>query len=130
MSFNAYTPPGLWDRTRMARFGFIAGAIFGIGVGWFFHGLISLIVRFGIVMVLVIPILLIAWFWWRSSRTISRPTSRGSVMTWTTAGFPGYGGNGGEPTAEQSPNPEGRRFQDTGQIYDLDELKRQQERNR
>ncbi len=126
MSFNAYTPPGLWDRTRMARFGFIAGAIFGIGVGWFFHGLISLIVRFGIVMMLMIPILLIAWLWWRSSRTISRPTNRGSVMTWTTGGFPGYG----EAAAEQAPKPEERRYQDTGQIYDLDELKRQQERNR
>ncbi len=126
MSFNAYTPPGLWDKTRMARFGFIAGIICGIGIGWIFHGLISLLVRFGIVMVFMIPLLLIAWFWWRSSRTISRPRNRGAMMTWTAANFPGYGG----PTPEQSPNPEGRRVQESGQIYDLDELKRQQERNR
>jgi hypothetical protein len=126
MSFNAFTPPGLWDRTRMARFGFIAGIIFGIGIGWFFHGLISLIVRFGIVMVFMIPILLIAWFWWRSSRTISRPGNRGSVMTWTTASFPGYGG----PSPDQTPPSPPRRTQEGEQIYDLDEIKRQQERNR
>ncbi|HWV36290.1 MAG TPA: hypothetical protein VNZ55_11705, partial [Thermomicrobiales bacterium] len=103
----------------------VAGIIVGVGLGWFFHGLISLLVRFGLVMFLMIPLLLIGWLWWRSSRTVSRPGRQGTVMTWTTASFPGYGG-----MPEPTPRPDGGRFQDSDQIYDLDELKRQQERNR
>lgn len=69
MSFNAYTPPGFWDRTRFARFGFIAGLIVGILIGWFFHGVVSLIMRVGFVIALLIPLAIVLWLWWRSSRT-------------------------------------------------------------
>jgi len=69
MSFNAYTPPGFWDRTRFARFGFVAGLVVGILVGWFFHGVVSLIMRVGFVVALLIPLAIVVWLWWRSSRT-------------------------------------------------------------
>lgn len=69
MSFNAYTPPGFWDRTRFARFGFIAGLIVGILIGWFFHGVVSLVMRVGFVIALLIPLAIVLWLWWRSSRT-------------------------------------------------------------
>lgn len=69
MSFNAYTPPGFWDRTRFARFGFIAGLVVGILVGWFFHGVVSLVMRVGFVIALLIPLAIVLWLWWRSSRT-------------------------------------------------------------
>jgi hypothetical protein len=124
MSFNAYTPPGLWDRTRLARFGFIAGIIIGIGIGWFFHGLISFIIKFGIVAVLMIPLLFIGWLWWRSSRTVYRDP-RGTMMTWTTANFPGYGG-----ASDQATRSDGRRVPESGQFVDLDDLKRPEEYNR
>ncbi|HEU0164750.1 MAG TPA: hypothetical protein VFQ54_06865 [Thermomicrobiales bacterium] len=126
MSFNAYTPPGLWDRTRLARIGFVTGLIFGIGLGWFFHGVISLIIRFGILVLLLIPLMLIAWLWWRSSRTVYRRDGGGTVMTWTTANFPGFG----SAPSDNAPRSDDRRSQESGQVYDLDELKRQQERNR
>jgi len=69
MSFNAYTPPGFWDRTRFARFGFVAGLVVGILIGWFFHGVVSLIMRVGFVIALLIPLAIVLWLWWRSSRT-------------------------------------------------------------
>jgi len=69
MSFNAYTPPGFWDRTRFARFGFIAGLVLGILIGWFFHGVVSLVMRLGFVIALLIPLAIVLWLWWRSSRT-------------------------------------------------------------
>lgn len=82
MSFNAYTPPGFWDRTRFARFGFVAGLVVGVLVGWFFHGVVSLILRLGFVIALLIPLAIVLWLWWRSNRTPLPPNRTQRSIQW------------------------------------------------
>lgn len=82
MSFNAYTPPGFWDRTRFARFGFIAGLVVGVLIGWFFHGVVSLILRLGFVIALLIPLAIVLWLWWRSNRTPAPPARTQRSIQW------------------------------------------------
>ena len=43
---GAAIPPQWWDRLKGAQFGFIAGLAIGLIFGWFFHGVISLAIRF------------------------------------------------------------------------------------
>ncbi len=83
-------PPNWWERLKGAQFGFIAGLVVGLLMGWFFHGVISLAVRFGLLLVLLLPLLVIGWLWLRSQRA-PRPTKETSpgAMTaresgWTT----------------------------------------------
>ena len=64
-----------WARTRQARIGFIAGLILGLLAGWFFHGLISFIIRFFFVLVLLVPFVIAVIAWWRLRRQVS--TMRG-----------------------------------------------------
>lgn len=87
MNVNAQIPQQWWERIRWTRHGFFIGLFLGIGIGWFFHGLISFIVRFGLVLLLILPLLVIGWFWLRSSRsgrTGDHPGSERRVMTWTS----------------------------------------------
>jgi hypothetical protein len=62
-----------WARTRQARIGFIAGLIVGVLAGWFFHGLISFIIRFFFVLVLLIPFVVAVVAWWRLRRQVRHP---------------------------------------------------------
>jgi hypothetical protein len=62
----------LWARTRQARLGFVAGLIVGALVGWFFHGLISFIIRFFVVLVLIVPFVLALIAWWRLRREVDK----------------------------------------------------------
>ncbi|MEJ7902371.1 MAG: hypothetical protein WKF63_11030, partial [Thermomicrobiales bacterium] len=61
-------PPHWWERLKGAQFGFIAGLVIGLLMGWFFHGVISLAVRFGLLLVLLLPLIVIGWLWLRSQR--------------------------------------------------------------
>jgi len=71
-------PPNWWDRLKGAQYGFIAGLLVGLLMGWFFHGVISLAVRFGLLFVLLLPLIVIGWLWLRSQRagSPSGPSSR------------------------------------------------------
>lgn len=85
-------PPNWWERLKGAQFGFIAGLVVGLLMGWFFHGVISLAVRFGLLLVLLLPLIVIGWLWLRSQRTPrahgpADPTSSmgpNAGTTWTT----------------------------------------------
>jgi predicted lipid-binding transport protein (Tim44 family) len=61
-------PPHWWERLKGAQFGFIAGLLVGLLMGWFFHGVISLAIRFGLLLVLLLPLIVIGWLWLRSQR--------------------------------------------------------------
>lgn len=91
MSFNTYTPPGWWDRTRLLRYAFALGLVFGVGIGWFFHNIISMIFQFGLVVLLLLPLATLAFMWWRSNRERNRMQSSTTVMRWGNGQFPPYG---------------------------------------
>lgn len=91
MSFNPYTSAGWWDRTRMMRYIFAAGVLLGIFIGWFFHGLISMAIQFGVVMILLVPLALLGYMWWRSTRQRGRGRPSMTVMRWESGQFPPYG---------------------------------------
>ena len=74
-----------WQQSMRARYGFAAGIIVGIFFGWFFHGIVSLVVRLGILVLLLIPLIVIAWFFLRSrggsTDSEDTPQSGGRVFT-------------------------------------------------
>lgn len=81
-------PPQWWDRLKGAQFGFIIGIFIGLVFGWIFHGIISMAVRFGLLVVLLLPLIVIGWLWFRSRRTPATPNAapgRSQVRTsgWT-----------------------------------------------
>ncbi len=61
-------PPEWSQRLRGAQFGFIAGIVIGLVFGWIFHGIISMAFRFGLLMLLLLPLIIIGWLWFRSQR--------------------------------------------------------------
>lgn len=88
MRMNAQIPQHWWERIRWARQGFFAGMLAGIVLGWFFHGIISFLIRFGLVVVLLLPLLVIGWLWWRSSRGTVTDQPNTTVMTWRSEDLP------------------------------------------
>ncbi len=62
----------LWSRTRLARITFIVGLLLGLFLGWFFHGLISFIFRFFLVLALLVPLVVVTYAWWRLRRQVDR----------------------------------------------------------
>ncbi|MGC4191149.1 MAG: hypothetical protein QM589_08280 [Thermomicrobiales bacterium] len=126
MSFNAYTPPGFWDRTRFARFGFLAGLIVGILVGWFFHGVVSLIMRVGFVIALLIPLAIVLWLWWRSSHTPMPADRPRSSIQWVDVSTRDYDRR---RTTTTDPDTSYRYQERPGDvILDLDDLPNDRER--
>ncbi len=83
MRYQSYVPPGLWQRTRWIRFAFLAGLVVGVLLGWFFHGVISLFMQFGLVAILLLPLLVIGFLWWRASRRPRGERGQVQVMTWS-----------------------------------------------
>lgn len=80
-------PPNWWERLKGAQFGFIAGLLVGLLMGWFFHGVISLAVRFGLLLVLLLPLIVIGWLWLRSQRAQrpgGSPPQGPAGTTWST----------------------------------------------
>jgi predicted lipid-binding transport protein (Tim44 family) len=61
-------PPEWSHRLRGAQFGFIAGIVIGLVFGWIFHGIISMAFRFGLLVLLLLPLIIIGWLWFRSQR--------------------------------------------------------------
>jgi hypothetical protein len=62
-------PPEWGSRLKGAQFGFIAGIIIGLIFGWIFHGIISFAFRFGLLVLLLLPLIVIGWLWFRSQRS-------------------------------------------------------------
>lgn len=119
MNQQTFTASGLWQRTKWIRFAYVAGLITGMLVGWLLHGIISLVLRFGLVALLLLPLIVILYLFWRSARA-NRTTT---VVTWSgPSGF-----DGGNPP---SANGDGRIRPDANGVYDLDVLLKEQERLR
>ena len=81
-------PFGL-DRFRGVINGFVAGLIVGALLGWFFHGLVGLVVRFGLVLILLVPLAIVVWYFFlRRTGGGSAQPGRGpggmQVFTWSS----------------------------------------------
>jgi predicted lipid-binding transport protein (Tim44 family) len=148
MKMNAQIPQHWWERIRWARQGFFAGLLAGIVLGWFFHGIISFLIRFGLVVVLLLPLLVIGWLWWRSSRSTVTDQPTTTVMTWRSGDIPTRD-RARDSMWEPAPDPDGtiptqgrvaepprgaardsRRPVPSDVEAELDALKREQERRR
>ena len=77
-------PDNWWERLKGAQFGFIGGLIIGLIFGWFFHGVISFAIQFGMIILVLLPLVVIGWFWFRSQRSSQQPPRQpGTETSWT-----------------------------------------------
>ncbi len=106
-------PPHWWERLKGAQFGLIAGLLIGLLLGWFFHGIISMAVRLGFLVLLLLPLIVIGWLWFRSQRSIdgTQAVQPPVATTWTAVGTV-------TTTRPQSPAPEAPGF-GTGVLIDV-----------
>ena len=118
MRYQSYVPPGLWERTRWVRIAFLAGLGLGMLLGWFFHGIISFFVQFGLVAILLLPLLIIGFFWWRASRRPRSGSGPMTVMTWS-GNLPGRPAGPRPGDVEDVPFTTAERRPPT--VYDVDE---------
>jgi F0F1-type ATP synthase assembly protein I len=61
------------DRLRLIGYGGIGGLIVGAFLGWMFHAWVGFIVRLGLLIVLLVPLVLAIYFW---RRVTTQPTGR------------------------------------------------------
>jgi hypothetical protein len=47
------------SRMQWGSYGFIAGIVLGVMIGWMFSGFVSLVIRFGLALLILIPIVLL-----------------------------------------------------------------------
>lgn len=62
MQFQQSPNPLGLDRFRGVINGFVAGLIVGAFLGWFFHGFVGLLIRFGFVLILLVPLAIVVWY--------------------------------------------------------------------
>jgi hypothetical protein len=58
----------LRERFRWAGWGLIVGLIMGMFLGWMFHGFVGAIIKIGIVMIFLIPLVAALFFFFSSRR--------------------------------------------------------------
>ena len=46
-------------RMQWGSYGFIAGIVLGVMIGWMFSGFVGLVIRFGLALLVLVPILLL-----------------------------------------------------------------------
>lgn len=64
MSQHHYDYRAPAGRAHWGSYGFMAGILVGIFLGWFFHGFVGAILRIGIAAIVLIPLIL-AFIGWR-----------------------------------------------------------------
>jgi hypothetical protein len=123
-------PPNLLGFTpfRGIMNGFIAGLIVGMLIGWFFHGLVGLVVRLGFVLLLLIPLAIVVWYF-----VLRRPPSsdtgsggEGGMQVFTWSSGQGARRTTIDPRQPAPPEPQPRQRPDEGVIdIEFEELKRE-----
>jgi hypothetical protein len=69
-----------WARTRVPRITFLIGLVLGLVMGWFFHGVISFVIRLGLVILLLIPLAIALYFWFKLRNQSQTNTSTGMTV--------------------------------------------------
>jgi hypothetical protein len=60
-------------RVQWGSYGFLAGVLFGVLLGWSFHGFIGAFIRVGLVALVVVPLILIYLAWRKFLAPLLRP---------------------------------------------------------
>lgn len=75
---GAFAPMGVRDRFQWGGYGFVAGLLLGLLLGVFFYGVVSFVIRYGVVILLLVPLIWL-FFAWRGRRPPERPLGRAEV---------------------------------------------------
>ncbi len=84
----------LWWEARWVRYAFAAGLVIGLVLGWAFHAVITFFFRFGLAVLLLVPLFLVVYFLWRRSagrsRMVDYQRSPTQVVFWDPEGRRDY----------------------------------------
>jgi hypothetical protein len=88
MSQHQYNYRASTGRAHWGSYGFVAGILVGVFLGWFFHGFVGAFLRVGIAAIVLSPLILvfIAWRryispWFRPARESSFHPSASAIET-------------------------------------------------
>jgi len=70
---------GMRERFQWAGYGFVAGLLIGLLTGVFFYSIVSLVLRYGLVALLLVPLVWLV-FTWRGRRPSPPPPTRSDVV--------------------------------------------------
>ncbi len=87
-------------RMQWGSYGFIAGIVLGIMIGWMFSGLVGLVIRFGLALLVLIPILLLYLAYRKFVSPVRRMMTVDSVNSQPAPYSGGYGTPGGYGSIE------------------------------
>jgi F0F1-type ATP synthase assembly protein I len=120
--FNQFNQPkqpkSLWQQTMRARYGFAAGIVAGIFIGWFFHGVVSFVVRLGIIALLLIPLIIIAWFFLRARSNFTKTETPSGGRVFTIGNVPPFMRG---PRADRADSAEPQPSRTTEPVIELNE---------
>ncbi len=123
MQFQQFQPNAASLRkliSRRMQISFFVGLVLGILLGWLFAGVVGAVIRFGLVAVLLVPLVLAVLFWWKV-RT-GKPQGETTVVTWSTGGLPPIQ----EDLFEQMRREQQRSQQQLDDVViDLDDIRRE-----
>jgi predicted lipid-binding transport protein (Tim44 family) len=127
-----------FSQFRGIRNGFLAGLVVGMLIGWFFHGFIGLMVRFGFLLLFLVPLAVVVWFFFlrrgvRTGTPHEETEGRGmQVFTWNSReGSRRYAADPRRTPREAERDSSSRRDRDDEAIIDLEfrELRREVNRD-
>jgi len=80
---GAMAPAGVRDRVQWGGYGFAAGLLLGLILGVFFYGIVSFLLRYGLVVLLLVPLVWLIFVVrnWRNRREDDAPEMRTEVVT-------------------------------------------------
>jgi len=90
------------SRMQWGSYGFIAGIVLGIMIGWMFSGLVGLVIRFGLALLVLIPILLLYVAYRKFVSPVRRMMTVEYVNSQPAPYSGGYGAPGGYGSIETS----------------------------
>jgi F0F1-type ATP synthase assembly protein I len=135
--FNQFTgrpqePKSIWQQSLRFRYGIVVGLIVGILIGWFFHGVVSLVVRLGFLALLLIPLIIIAWFFLKARNGgVTRSEGPSGSRIYTIGNAPEFmrGSRADAPPRSDTPESRGEPVIELNDDdYDLEQFKKRLER--
>ena len=73
---------------RITQIAFVVGLLLGVVLGWLFSGLVGTVMRFGLLALLLIPLIAAIFFWWRVRSSNNKGGSGPTVVTWSSGTMP------------------------------------------